>query len=172
MHTFEGSFGWTKTCEVNRCRQRVPIRSVDDSITERITTNTTSAFSVAPVLWRCWLGGRKGIRPVKKQSDGVLAWLSVMSEVQTCIWPSWCRCHSLSLASVKCRLVLPLWYRLTRASAGFWLGGSMPPCRLRRRKFWKFDYEVMHSEVYLNKCVVSRAPFSTPACPDCSQNIT
>ena len=40
------------------------------------------------VLWRCWLGGRKGIRPAKKQSDGVLAWLSVWSEVQTCIWPS------------------------------------------------------------------------------------
>ena len=26
------------------------------------------------VLWRCWLGGRKGIRPVKKLSGGVLAW--------------------------------------------------------------------------------------------------
>ena len=52
-------------------------------------------------------------------------------------------------------------------SAGFWLGGSMPPCRLRRRKFRKFDYEMVHSEVYLNKCVVSIAPFSTPACPDC-----
>ena len=35
------------------------------------------------------------------------------SEVQTCIWPSWCHCHSLSLASVKSRLVLPFWYRLT-----------------------------------------------------------
>ena len=57
------------------------------------------------VLWRCWLGGRKGIRPVKKLSGGVLAWLSVCSEVQTCIWPSWCHCHSLSLASVKSRLV-------------------------------------------------------------------
>jgi len=33
--------------------------------------------------------------------------------VQTCIWPSWCHCHSLSLASVKSRLVLPFWYRLT-----------------------------------------------------------
>jgi len=66
------------------------------------------------VLWRCWLGGRKGIRPVKKLSSGVLAWLSVWSEVQTCIWPSWCHCHSLSLASVKSRLVLPFWYRLTR----------------------------------------------------------
>ena len=67
------------------------------------------------VLWLCWLGGRKGIRPVKKLSGGVLAWLSVWSdEVQTCIWPSRCRCHSLSLASVKSRLVLPFWYRLTR----------------------------------------------------------
>jgi len=29
-------------------------------------------------------------------------------------WPSWCHCHSLSLASVKSRLVLPFWYRPTR----------------------------------------------------------
>ena len=27
---------------------------------------------------------------------------------------SWCHCHSLSLAPVKSRLVLPFWYRLTR----------------------------------------------------------
>ena len=65
------------------------------------------------MLWRCWLGGRKGIRPVKKLSGGVLVWLSVCSKVQTCIWPSWCHCHSLSLASVKSRPVLPFWYRLT-----------------------------------------------------------
>ena len=44
----------------------------------------------------------------------MLAWLSVWSEVQTCIWPSGFHCHSLSLASVKSRLVLPFWYRLTR----------------------------------------------------------
>ena len=43
----------------------------------------------------------------------MLAWLSVLSEVQICIWPSWCHCHSLSLAPVKSRLVLPFWYRLT-----------------------------------------------------------
>ena len=48
------------------------------------------------------------------QSGGVLAWLSVWSEVQTCIWPSWCHCHSLSLAPVKSRSVLPFWYRLTQ----------------------------------------------------------
>ena len=65
------------------------------------------------VLWHCWLGGRKGIRPVKN-CGGVLAWLSVWREVQTCIWPSWCHCHSLSLASVKSRLVLPFWYQLTQ----------------------------------------------------------
>ena len=66
------------------------------------------------VLWRCWLGGRNGIQPVKKSSCGVLVSLSVWSEVQTCIWPSRCHCHSLSLATVKSRLVLPFWYWLTR----------------------------------------------------------
>jgi len=44
----------------------------------------------------------------------VLVWLSVWSKVQTCIRPSWCHCHSLSLASEKSRLVLPFWYRLTQ----------------------------------------------------------
>jgi len=37
-----------------------------------------------------------------------------LERVQTCIWPSRFHCHSLSLASVKSRLVLPFWYRLTR----------------------------------------------------------
>jgi len=51
---------------------------------------------------------RKGIRSVKKLSGGVLAWwLFVWSDVQICIWPSWCHCHSLSHASLKSRLVLP-----------------------------------------------------------------
>ena len=44
----------------------------------------------------------------------MLAWLSVWSEVQTRIWSSRCHCHSLSLASLKSRLFLPLWYWLTR----------------------------------------------------------
>ena len=37
----------------------------------------------------------------------MLAWLPVWSELQTWIWPSWCHCHSLSLASVKSRLAYP-----------------------------------------------------------------
>ena len=44
----------------------------------------TFAFSALTLL----VGGRKGIRSVKKLSGGVLAWLSVWSEVQTCTWPS------------------------------------------------------------------------------------
>ena len=49
------------------------------------------------------LVGQKEGHPVCKEklSGGVLAWLSVWSEVQTCIWPRRCHCHSLSLASVK-----------------------------------------------------------------------
>ena len=45
-----------------------------------------------------WAAGRAS--GLKKLSGGVLAWLSLCSEVQTCIRPSWCHCHSL--------------YRLTR----------------------------------------------------------
>jgi len=59
------------------------------------------------------IGLQEGHPACKNLSGGVLAWLSVWSEVQTCLRPSWCHCHSLSLASVKSRLVLPFWYRLT-----------------------------------------------------------
>jgi len=60
------------------------------------------------------VGQQEGHPACKKLSGGVLAWLSVWSEVQTCIWHGGFHCHSLSLASVKSRLVLPFWYRLTR----------------------------------------------------------
>ena len=68
-----------------------------------------NAFSALTLL----VGRQEGHPACKKLSGGVLAWLSVWSQVQTCIWLSWCHCHSLSLASVKSRLVLPFWYRLT-----------------------------------------------------------
>ena len=68
-----------------------------------------SAFSALTLL----VGRQEGHPAWKKLSGEVLAWLSVWSEVQACIYPSWCHCHSLSLASVKSRLVLPIWYRLT-----------------------------------------------------------
>ena len=60
------------------------------------------------------LVGRQEGRPACKKTEWWGAGMVVWSEVQTCIWPSWCHCHSLSLASVKSRLVLPFCYRLTR----------------------------------------------------------
>jgi len=48
----------------------------------------------------------------------MLAWLSVWGEMQICIWPSRCHCHSLSLASVNpdwlYLLVLPFCYQKNR----------------------------------------------------------
>ena len=65
------------------------------------------------VLWRCWLGGRKGIRAVKNWVVG--CWRGYMSGARCRLVysPADAHCHSLSLASVKSRLVLPFWYRLT-----------------------------------------------------------
>ena len=68
------------------------------------------AFSALTLL----VGQQEGHPVCKKLSGGVLVWLSAWSEVQTCIWPSWCHCHLLSFASVKSRLVLPFGYRPTR----------------------------------------------------------
>jgi len=42
------------------------------------------AFSALTLL----VGRQEGYPACKKLSGGVLAWLSVWSEVQTCIWPS------------------------------------------------------------------------------------
>jgi len=44
----------------------------------------TNAFSALTLL----VGWQEGHPACKKLSGGVLAWLSVWSEVQTCIWPS------------------------------------------------------------------------------------
>ena len=74
-----------------------------------VCTGVITAFSALTLS----VGQQEGHPACTKQSGWVLVWLSVWSKVQTCIWPSWCHCHSLSLASVKSRLVLPFWYRLT-----------------------------------------------------------
>ena len=64
------------------------------------------------MLWRCWLGGRKGIQPVKNRVVGCRMVICLERGADLHM-PSWCHCHSLSLASVKSSLVLPFWYRLT-----------------------------------------------------------
>ena len=60
------------------------------------------------------VGRQEGHQASKKLSSGVLAWLSVWSEMQTCIWPSWYHCHSLSLASATIQI-------------GFYLSGTGSP---------------------------------------------
>ena len=82
--------------------------SLSDLIISEV--NKASAISALTLL----VGQQEGHPARKKLSGGVLAWLSVWSKVQTCIWPCWCHCHSPSLASVKSRLVLPFWYRFTQ----------------------------------------------------------
>ena len=68
----------------------------------------------------------------------VLAWLSVWREVQTCIWPSWCHCHSLSLASVKSR-----WFCLSGTSSL-----SSPWQRTVKRIYicgcWSREYSILN----------------------------
>ena len=75
--------------------------------------NNNPDFSALTLL----VGRQEGHPACKKLNeliDGVPAWLSVCSKMQTCMWPSWCHCRSLSLALLKSRLVLPFWYWLTR----------------------------------------------------------
>ena len=48
------------------------------------TSSSFLAFSALTLL----VGRQEGHPACKKLSGGVLAWLSVWSEVQTCIWPS------------------------------------------------------------------------------------
>jgi len=55
------------------------------------------------------VGRQEGHPACKKLSGGVLAWLSVWSEMQTCPADA-----TATLVSVKSRLFLPFWYQLTR----------------------------------------------------------
>jgi len=60
------------------------------------------AFSASTLL----VGRQEGRPACEKLSGGVLAWLSVWSEVQTCIiMAQLMHCNSLPLASVKSTLV-------------------------------------------------------------------
>ena len=120
------------------------------------------AFSALTLL----VGRQEGHPACKKLRGGVLVWLSVWSEVQTYIWPSWCHCHSLSLASVKSRLVLPFWYRLTRVVpdkgplngcvgvSGLWSWAWSYSLNLQ---FWSLSWSCKNGLGYVTGCVMVRA---------------
>ena len=69
------------------------------------------------MLWRCWLGGRKGIRPVKNWVvgcwRGCLGWGADLHVAQQMQLPLTISCSSKSRLVLTC-LVLPFWYLLTR----------------------------------------------------------
>jgi len=72
-----------------------------------------SVLWVPSVLWRCWLGDRKGIRPVKTDwwGAGVVICLERGADlfiVQLMPLPLTVFCFS------KIQIGLPIWYRLTR----------------------------------------------------------
>ena len=110
-HSWRQRIKTHKVCH-NACHLSQTTASSDYSHSSILTSIVKNPFSALTLL----VGQQEGHLACKKLSGGVLEWLSVWSEVQTCIWPSWCHCHSQSLASVKSRLVLPYWYRLTRGS--------------------------------------------------------
>ena len=100
------------------------------------------------------VGRQEGHPACKKLSGGVLAWLSVWSEVQTCMWPSWCHCHSQSLASVKSRLVLPFWYWLTRVVLG---KGPLNGCVISKYLSYNLLCRLLYNNNN-NKLTISNAP--------------
>jgi len=74
---------------------------------ERWPVSSLHQLHVPSVLWHCWLGVRKSIRPVKKLNDEVLAWLFVWSEVRMiCIQSSWCLCHRIISCFIKIQIGL------------------------------------------------------------------
>jgi len=65
-------------CLLATCKQFIPLFFFLTAVV------VVYAFSALTLL----VGQQGGHPACKKQSGGVLAWLSVWSEVQTCIWPS------------------------------------------------------------------------------------
>jgi len=79
---------------------------------EQIMCKSNKAI-VPSVLWRCWLGGRKGIRPVKNWVVGCGHGYLSGARCRVAYGPADAIATHCLFASVKSRLVLPLWYRLT-----------------------------------------------------------
>ena len=66
---------------------------------------TFSAFSFSDLM--LLIAWQEGHLACTKLTAGLPAWLYVWREVQICVWPSLCHCHSLSLAPVN-----PDWFYL------------------------------------------------------------
>jgi len=76
--------GWMLFLTPNQQRQSTEGKSNTNNKSEYVNVSQSSAFSALTLL----VGRQEGHPACKKLSGGVLAWLSVWSEVQTCIYPS------------------------------------------------------------------------------------
>ena len=65
-------------------------------------------------------------------------------------WASWCHCHPLSLASVKSRLVLDSWYRLTRVVPD---KGPLNGCVCADAKSfqWMYNTNISEQQIWLSE---------------------
>jgi len=85
-------------------------------LTEKKLYSLWHLLHLPSVLWHCWLGVRKSIRPVKNW--GMRCWHGYVSGAR-CKWfangPADATATPSSLASLKSWMVLPFWYRLTQA---------------------------------------------------------
>ena len=84
-------------CVIIRCHIFAPFYFLLKSSCRKLCSAFSQCFDNVG-----WVAGREGIRPVKTESWGAGTCgvvVSVWNEVQTCIWPSWCHCHSLSFFS-------------------------------------------------------------------------
>ena len=111
LQSFNGLF--SRTTWVSRYQKG---RTNLDFTGARTVSGSGISLAICMSFFTLFFTGRMPFLPPNQRVKAlkVLAWLSIWSAVWTCIWSSWCHCHSLSLASVKSRLVLPFWYRLTR----------------------------------------------------------
>jgi len=111
---------------------------------------------------------RQEEHPACKKTEWWGAGMIIWSEVQICIWLSWCHCHSLSLASVKSRLFLPFWYWLTLVVPE---KGPLNECINTILYFFVLLIHILWT-VLLNHCAFSCIYFGFPLicrCPECAK---
>ena len=96
------------------CDQRVCIsghthisKTTCSNCTNFLCINLGCAFSALTLLVG-WQKGHPACKKTEWWGAGMVIWLERGADLH-CIWPSWCHCHSLSLALLKSRLVLPFW---------------------------------------------------------------
>jgi len=79
--TFKGYAHCRNTFSILQATTKTLVYSGPQKRSQLIFLCNSVKNQLPSVLWCCWLGGRKDIQPAKKLSGGVLAWLSVWSEV-------------------------------------------------------------------------------------------